>query len=553
MHDNLDSMMATISPANKNHSLLQALLFHHLINNEQLETISNTIIDQRLLIPHLISQYQISADEIAHACANFFELDYQNLSDITPQQLPLEELPISFIKNNHILPLQKMEKALKVAIYSPAALEPIEKIQFQTGFKIIPVISNYHQLINLINAALSQREYSTSTLEQTNETPAKSLIEQLINDAIHRNASDIHLEIYQDLCRVRMRIDGLLHEITKPPTYLFPSLISRLKIMSDLDIAEKRLPQDGRFHFQTFNGKIRDCRISTCPTLHGEKSVIRILEPDKKRLQINDLGLDIHEQEILKKALHKSQGLIIVTGPTGSGKTVTLYTALQLLNAEIHNILTIEDPVEIQLSGINQVHVHQQAGLTCAKALRSFLRQDPDIIMVGEIRDHETAEIAINAAQTGHLVLTTLHTNSAAETLTRLINMGIEPFNLAGSVILIMAQRLVRKLCEYCKTIYHPSQDILRSVGFETENVAPLKIYQAHACEHCTKGYHGRVGIFEVMPISPALTDIILAQGNANQLAIQAQHEGMKNLWQSGLKKVAQGITSLEEIYRVAG
>ena len=323
------------------------------------------------------------------------------------------------------------------------------------------------------------------------ETPAVTFVEQILTDAIHRNASDIHCEPQADIYRVRMRIDGILHEITQAPPHLSSSIISRLKILAQCDISERRLPQDGRFTFTALNGQTRDCRLSSCPTLFGEKIVVRLLDANKKLLTIEELGLSPRDQTLLLNALAQPQGLILVTGPTGSGKTITLYTALEHLNRKTHNISTAEEPVEIQLSGINQVNIHEKAGLTFASVLKAFLRQDPDIIMVGEIRDRETAEIAIRAAQTGHLVLSTLHTNSAPDTLIRLLNMGIAPFNLASSLRLIIAQRLVRKLCIHC---------------------------QQKGCHYCVDGYNGRQGLFEFMPISKALSSLIL-QSNLAEIA----------------------------------
>jgi type IV pilus assembly protein PilB len=364
-------------------------------------------------------------------------------------------------------------------------------------------------------------------------SPAVRFVEQTLTDAIHRQASDIHCEPLADGYRIRYRIDGLLHEILKAPLELASAVTCRLKVMSQCDISERRLPQDGRFTFGVSNEQSRECRLSTCPTLFGEKIVIRLLDSNKKILSMDELGLNGKDKSIFLKSLDSPQGLILVTGPTGSGKTITLYTALSYLNRVTHNIATVEEPVEIQLPGINQVNINDKSGLGFAAVLRAFLRQDPDILMVGEIRDQETANIAIRAAQTGHLVLATLHTNSAAATFTRLINMGIAPFNVMSSVRLIIAQRLVRKLCDRCKV---PN----------TEICSPLRDYLAKGCEHCAEGYQGRTGIFEFLPISKENAALLSQQSSLEQ-------QGIQTLWRSGLEKVSEGITSLQEIYRVVG
>jgi len=347
-----------------------------------------------------------------------------------------------------------------------------------------------------------------------------------------------------------MRVDGILHNIIEVPATLTATITSRLKVMADLDISEKRLPQDGRFTIKLYNGFKKDGRLSSCPTLFGEKLVLRILSSDKKLLNINELGLEKEQLLIFNTALQQPQGLILITGPTGSGKTISLYTALSILNNLENNIVTVEEPVEIKLLGINQVNVNHKAGLDFSTTLKAFLRQDPDIIMVGEIRDLETANTAIRAAQTGHLVLSTLHTNSAAATLTRLINMGIPAFNIASSVKLIIAQRLVRKLCNHCKKISSLSDQTLKKLGIPT-SLLPLTHYQAHGCQYCNQGYKNRTGIYELMTITHNLSRYILSESSANILAEQAHQNGMQSLWESGLNKIASGITSLEEINRV--
>ena len=376
-------------------------------------------------------------------------------------------------------------------------------------------------------------------------------INQVILQAINRGASDIHFEPYEKIYRVRFRQDGILDEIYKPPVSMAPRLAARLKIMAQLDIAERRVPQDGRIKLYLTKQRSIDFRVNTLPTLWGEKVVMRLLDPSSAQMGIEALGYEDHQKELFMKAIHKPQGMVLVTGPTGSGKTVSLYTGLNILNTPAVNISTAEDPVEINLAGINQVNVNPKVGMTFANALRSFLRQDPDIIMVGEIRDLETAEIAIKAAQTGHMVLSTLHTNSAPQTLSRLMNMGVAPYNIASSVTLIIAQRLARRLCQHCKEEVSIPPEELINQGFREDEAGALTIYKAAGCDQCNHGYKGRVGVYEVMPISEEIGRIIMANGNALHIADQARKEGINDLRQSGLNKARLGLTSLEEINRV--
>ncbi|MCB1871107.1 MAG: type IV-A pilus assembly ATPase PilB, partial [Gammaproteobacteria bacterium] len=383
------------------------------------------------------------------------------------------------------------------------------------------------------------------------EAPVVRFVNKVLLDAINSSASDIHFEPYEKNFRVRFRQDGLLREIASPPVNLASRLVARIKVMSRMNIAEKRVPQDGRIKMVLSRNRSIDFRVNTCPTLYGEKVVLRILDPTSAQVGIEALGFEKEQQEAFLSALAKPYGMVLVTGPTGSGKTVSLYTGLNLLNQPDVNISTVEDPVEIQVAGINQVNQNTKTGLTFASALRAFLRQDPDIIMVGEIRDLETAEIAVKAAQTGHLVLSTLHTNDAPQTLTRLANMGIPAFNIASSVLLIMAQRLARRLCPHCKTPDNLPREALLEEGFEEQDLKGLTVFKPVGCDRCNKGYKGRVGIFQVMPVSEAMGRIIMEGGNSLQLAEQSMKEGVATLRQSGLKKVRDGITSLEEINRV--
>jgi type IV pilus assembly protein PilB len=384
------------------------------------------------------------------------------------------------------------------------------------------------------------------------EAPVVRYINKILLDAINQGVSDIHFEPYEYTYRIRYRQDGMLHEVANPPSNLANRLSSRIKVMSRMNIAEKRVPQDGRIKMKLSKSRAIDFRVNTCPTLYGEKIVLRILDPTSAQLGIEALGFEKEQRDDFESAINKPYGMILVTGPTGSGKTVSLYTALNMLNKPEVNISTAEDPVEIQVAGINQVNTNVKTGLTFAEALRAFLRQDPDIVMVGEIRDLETAEIAVKAAQTGHLVLSTLHTNDAPQTLTRLANMGIPPFNIASSVLLIMAQRLARRLCEHCKEADELPREALLEEGFTDADIdAGFTIYKPVGCDQCTNGYKGRVGIFQVMPVSEAMGKIIMEGGTSLQLEDQAKKENVNNLRRSGLRKVMQGITSLQELNRV--
>ena len=387
--------------------------------------------------------------------------------------------------------------------------------------------------------------------EGINDTPIVRFVNKVLMDAINRGASDIHIEPYEKVYRVRYRQDGVLHEVASPPLALAGRISARVKILSRLDIAERRIPQDGRIKMRISRNRAIDFRVSTLPTLYGEKIVLRILDPAAATLGVDHLGFEPHQKELFMEAIHRPQGMVLVTGPTGSGKTVTLYTGLNILNTSDRNISTAEDPVEINVAGINQVHINEKANLTFASALRAFLRQDPDIIMVGEIRDLETAEIGIKAAQTGHLVLSTLHTNDAPSTLTRLVNMGVAPFNIASSVHLIIAQRLARRLCEHCKRPLDIPEVALLKAGFKKGDLEDLKVYAPVGCDDCSEGYKGRVGIYQVMPISEETGNIIMRGGNQIDIEKQAAKEGVFDLRTSGLHKVAMGVTSLEEVERV--
>jgi len=473
------------------------------------------------------------------------------------------------------LPLFERGKKLFIAIADPTNVMAIEEIKFHTNQPVEPIIVSYDTLVSVIDEALSEAdsmmdededdegledldfEDTTEIEEETSEAsdaddsaPIVKFVNKVLLDAIKRGASDIHFEPYEKIYRVRYRIDGMLKTIAQPPVGMTMKIASRIKVMSRLDIAERRVPQDGRVKLNLSKTKSIDFRVSTCPTLFGEKIVMRILDGSAAKMGIDMLGYEPEQKELFMNAIHKPYGMVLVTGPTGSGKTVSLYTALNILNVDGSNISTVEDPVEIRVNGINQVQQNERQGMTFAKALRSFLRQDPDIIMVGEIRDLETAEIAIKAAQTGHMVLSTLHTNSAPETISRLMNMGIAPFNIVSAVSLVIAQRLGRRLHD-CKEVIEIPKEALLKEGFSEEDVEDIQIYDAVGCRKCTQGFKGRVGIYQVMPMSDSIRRIILAGGNALEIADQALKDNVPDLRKSVLLKVKNGITSLAEANRI--
>ena len=518
----------------------------------------------------------VSAADLAHTMSTAFAAPLIDIDALDPQRLPTDLLDAKLSHTYRLLALGKHSNRLIIATADPSNREAAEKVKFSTQMSVEWVIAEFDKLTRLIEA-LSQStsqtmegivgqdfEFDESSLDsalpdeeeapQTDveDAPVVKFLHKMLIDAFNMRASDLHFEPYEHFYRVRFRIDGELREIATPPIVIKDKLASRIKVISRLDISEKRVPQDGRMKLKVGPNRVIDFRVSTLPTLFGEKIVIRILDSSSAKMGIEALGYEPEEKERLLKAIERPYGMILVTGPTGSGKTVSLYTCLNLLNKPGVNIATAEDPSEINLPGVNQVNVNEKAGLTFATALRSFLRQDPDIIMVGEIRDLETADIAIKAAQTGHLVLSTLHTNDAPATLTRLRNMGIAPFNIASSVILITAQRLARRLCPHCKEPHDIPRDALMEAGFdESELDGSWATYKPVGCTQCNNGYKGRVGIYEVMPISEEMQRIILRDGTVLELADQARSEGVRSLRQSGLHKVKAGVTSLEEVLAV--
>jgi type IV pilus assembly protein PilB len=531
------------------------------------------------IVTQLVSSGAAKARDIAVAASNEFGVP---LFDLDAFALDLETVRLvsdKLLSKHRVLPLFRRGKRLFLAVADPTNLHAIDEIKFQTSLGIEAIVVEDDKLQKAIDKAIEQVDNQISSLTEdegmdlesletvggddelddkgavssdVEDAPIVRFVNKVLLDAIRRGASDIHFEPYEKIYRVRLRMDGVLKEIAQPPVALAGKLSARLKVMSRLDIAERRVPQDGRIKMKLSKNRAIDFRVSTCPTLFGEKIVLRILDPAQAALGIDSLGYEPFQKELYTSYLAKPQGMILVTGPTGSGKTVSLYTGLNILNREDTNISTAEDPAEINLPGVNQVNVNPKVGLTFAAAMRAFLRQDPDVIMVGEIRDLETAEIAIKAAQTGHLVLSTLHTNDAPQTLTRLVDMGVKPYAIATSVSLIIAQRLARRLCPHCKQPMDIPKEALLKEGFQEADVAAgLKIFGPKGCESCTDGYKGRVGIYQVLPVTESIARIILALGSAVDIGAQAAKEGVWDLRRAGLEKVKSGLTSLEEVNSV--
>jgi type IV pilus assembly protein PilB len=529
------------------------------------------------LIQYIVKNRILTAEQIALTAAQNFGVPMIDLSCIDLDNLPANLVNEKLIKRHSMVPLFSRGNNLYLATDDPSKQASLKEIQFHTGLNTNAIVVETDKLSSLIDKMLTAKEseglseyvddagdidgleISTDEEDQdadvssvTDDAPIVKFINKILLDAIKQGASDIHFEPYEKDYRIRYRQDGILHEVAAPPVNLSARITARIKVMSNLDISERRVPQDGGFKMKISKSRAIDFRVSTCPTYTGEKVVMRILDPSTAKLGVDALGFAQYQKEAFIKAIEKPQGMILVTGPTGSGKTVTLYTALNMLNTTEVNISTAEDPVEIKVPGINQVHINTKAGLTFSGALRSFLRQDPDIIMVGEIRDLETAEIAVKAAQTGHLVLSTLHTNSAAETLNRLVNMGIPTFNIASSVTLIIAQRLARRLCEQCKVLRDDvSEKGLLELGFKEADLVGIKLYKAVGCNQCTNGFRGRVGLYEVLTMNKDLGQMIMNGANSLEILKFAQSQGMHTIFESGLEKVKEGITTMEEVNRV--
>jgi len=514
---------------------------------------------------------KIDSKDLAAQCIDLFRVPFFDLKDFNTALISPELVKEKLIRKHHILPLVQKGRKVYIAASDPTDYGAFENFEFSTGLSCEVVVVDYIQLDKKIEQLLDAsgslnlsddefKEFAELDADIQKDTPKDDdkddapiivYINKILMDAIKKGASDLHFEPYEHKYRIRFRIDGILHEVASPPNSLATKLSARIKVMSRLDIAEKRKPQDGRIKLKITERKSIDFRVSTMPTLWGEKIVMRILDSSSAMLGIDVLGYEPEQKKLYMDALEQPQGMILVTGPTGSGKTVSLYTGLNILNQPERNISTAEDPVEINLEGVNQVQINIKADMTFANALRAFLRQDPDVVMVGEIRDLETAEISIKAAQTGHLVLSTLHTNSAPETITRLLNMGVPAYNVASSISLIIAQRLARRLCPKCKTPENlPSEELLRQ-GFSQQQISEMTLYAPKGCENCTDGYKGRVGIYEVMKITPEIAQIIMRGGNSLEIAEVSLKAGFNNLRLSGIRKAADGMTSLAEINRV--
>ena len=527
------------------------------------------------LVAYMVSNELADSRAVAVAASHEFGVPLLDLDAIEIDLDCLRVVDQKLLTKHRVLPLLQRGQRLFLGISDPTNLQAIDDVKFQTSLRVDPVVVEQAKLEEKITSALEAMDTSMSSLddddfdlenldvmgdeEQDDEAndevadaPVVRFVNKVLLDAIKRGASDVHFEPYEKKFRVRTRLDGVLSEVASPPVALSNKVCARLKVMSRMDIAERRVPQDGRIKMRLSKNRAIDFRVNTCPTLYGEKVVLRILDPSSAKIGIDALGYEEDQKNLYLKHLAKPYGMILVTGPTGSGKTVSLYTGLGILNTEDRNISTAEDPAEINMPGVNQVNVNPKVGLTFASALKAFLRQDPDIIMVGEIRDLETAEIAIKAAQTGHLVLSTLHTNDAPRTLSRLVDMGVKPYAIATSVSLIIAQRLARKLCDGCKEVRDVPREALEKEGFTAEDMdAGLTIFGPVGCKLCNEGYKGRLGIFQVMEVSETMGRIIMEGGNAMQIADQAVVEGVIDLRRAGLNKVQAGLTSLEEINRV--
>jgi len=569
--------MATPTPAPNLSGLALRLVRQGLLAQAEVQKLHDEATQKnRSFLTHVITSGKVESAVLARATSEEFGLPLLSLDAMDLDALPLKLVDEKIIRRHLVLPLHKRGTKLYLAISDPTNTRALDEVKFHTGLGTEAVLVDNLKLASTIDAAFEAQDKSFDDLagegledidisaeedipgEKTAaedtaqvDTPVVRFVNKMLLDAINKGASDIHMEPYEQNFRVRYRIDGVLHEITAPPLALAGRIAARVKILSRLDIAERRVPQDGRMKMRLSKNRSIDFRVSTLPTLFGEKVVIRILDSTGGSVGIDSLGLEANQKKHYLEAIERPYGMILVTGPTGSGKTVSLYTAMRILNTPVRNISTVEDPVEINLPGVNQVNINEKAGLTFSSALRAFLRQDPDIIMVGEIRDLETADIAIKASQTGHLVLSTLHTNDAPATLTRLLNMGVAPFNIASAVHLIMAQRLARKLCKNCKRpIEIPDEALLRA-GFREDDLEDLTIHAPVGCEYCTEGYRGRTGIFQVMPLSEDMGKLIMEGCTQLDIEKQAADEGVIDLRRAGLLKVKAGATSLEEVERV--
>lgn len=570
--------MATVAAVTQLSGLARKLVQDGIIEQEKALSAQEAANKKKMpFVSYLVENKLADAKKIAHSASEEYGVPLVDIDviDIEPDVVKLVKEKL--IRQHHTIPLYKRGNRLFVAVSDPTNLQALDEIKFHVGMTTEAVLACDDRLAAFIEKSLAEGGDNLSDLmggdsdlddvefvdedaaqdegqdtSEVDDTPVVRFINKVLLDAINKGASDLHFEPYEKSYRVRFRTDGILAEVASPPLGMNMRLAARIKVMSRMDISERRIPQDGRIKLNLSKTRAIDFRVNTCPTLFGEKIVLRILDPSSAKMGIDALGFEPEQKELLLENLHKPYGMFLVTGPTGSGKTVTLYTGVNILNQPEINISTAEDPVEINLAGVNQVNVNAKVGLDFGSALRAFLRQDPDVILVGEIRDLETAEIAIKAAQTGHMVLSTLHTNDAPQTLSRMVNMGIPPFNIASAVNLIIAQRLARRLCKQCKKPVDIPKEALVEEGFTQAQIqAGIKIYGPVGCDQCTNGYKGRVGVYQVMPISSEIGKIIMENGTALDVADQAQKDGVNDLRQSGLKKIIDGHTSLEEINRV--
>ncbi|MBK5930093.1 type IV-A pilus assembly ATPase PilB [Halochromatium salexigens] len=567
-------MATDASPINPA-GLARRLVQDGLLSEQRARTAQREAADRhQAFVQYLVEQKLLDSHSIAVAASEEFGVPLLDLAAVDLLNVPMDLVDTRLVQKHRALPLLRRGNRLFVAVSDPTHDQALDDIRFNTGLSASVILVEDDKLATAIHQVLQAQDTTLSDLidadlgkaegvqddggetidtdSNVDDAPVVRYVNKILHDAINAEASDVHFEPYERSFRIRFRQDGVLHEIAHPPLSIASRLIARLKVMSRMNIAERRVPQDGRLKLKLGYAHDVDFRVNTLPTLYGEKVVLRILDSAGGNVGINKLGMDPEQQARFQRAITRPYGMILVTGPTGSGKTVTLYSALNLLNRTAVNISTVEDPVEIQVPGINQVSMNAKTGLTFAAALRAFLRQDPDIIMVGEIRDQETAEIAVKAAQTGHLVLSTLHTNDAPQSLTRLVNMGVAPFNIASSVLLIMAQRLARRLCLHCRAVETLPREALFEEGFSAQEIDEgLTLYKAVGCERCTEGYKGRIGLFQVVEVSEAMGRTIMEGGHSLDLARQAAQEGFLDLRQSGLQKVKEGLTSLLELNRV--
>jgi type IV pilus assembly protein PilB len=577
MNDN--ASLAIIPSRSSLGGLPQRLVQDGVVDESGMHAALQAAIEKKTsFVTQLVLSGTVKARDIAIAASSEYGVPLFDLNALTIDLEAVRSVSDKMLAKHRVLPLFKRGKRLFLGVSDPTNLHAIDEVKFQCGLGVEAIVVEDDKLQKLLDKAIEQVDTAMPNLsdeegvdleslevsggddessgevgrDDVEDAPIVRFVNKVLLDAIRRGASDIHFEPYEKIFRVRLRMDGVLREVAQPPVQLTGKIAARLKVMARLDIAERRVPQDGRMKMRLSKTRAIDFRVSSCPTLYGEKIVLRILDPSQAMLGIDALGYEGFQKDLYMKHLAKPQGMILVTGPTGSGKTVSLYTGLNILNREDTNISTAEDPAEINLPGVNQVNVNNKVGLTFASALRAFLRQDPDVVMVGEIRDLETAEIAIKAAQTGHLVLSTLHTNDAPQTLTRLVDMGVKPYAIATSVSLVIAQRLARRLCSQCRQPLDVPAEALRKEGFQDADIVNgIKIYGPKGCSSCTDGYKGRLGLYQVMEVSEEIQRIIMAGGNAMDIAVQATKEGVWDLRRSGLEKVRNGLTSLEEVNSV--